>query len=289
MIAEFQESHAITLLCSIFNVHRSSFRHWASRSNEVKPEEVHLQSQVIAAHRLSGGSAGARTIATMVSREGEKLSRYRAGKAMKKAGLESCQPPKQNYKPAQKEHIEIENHLKREFSPVQPNQVWCGDVTYLWTGDRWSYLATVLDLYGRKIVGYAISDSPDSELTKKALSHAFESRGRPREVMFHSDQGCHYTSLAFRQLIWKYQIKQSMSRRGNCWDNAPMERFFRSLKTENMPKQGYKSMDSACNCVRDYIYKYYNSVRPHSHNLGLSPNEKEEYFWKTSNGVAKNG
>ncbi len=270
-------------------MHRSSFRYWQARPTGLKPDEIRLQVQVKAAHEIGGGSAGARTIATMVSKEGEKLSRYRAGKAMKRAGIVSCQPPKHNYKPVQKVHVNIENHLKREFSPVRPNQVWCGDVTYLWIGDKWHYLATVLDLYGRKIVGFSLSDSPDSELTKKALSNAYEARGQPTGVMFHSDQGCHYTSLGFRQLIWKYQIKQSMSRRGNCWDNAPMERFFRSLKTENMPKKGYGSENNAKDSVRDYIYKYYNSVRPHSHNLGLSPNEKEEYFWKASNGVAKKG
>ena len=92
--------------------------------------------------------------------------------------------------------------------------------------------------------------------------------------MFHSDQGCHYTSLAFRQQVWKYKIKQSMSRRGNCWDNAPMESFFRSLKTESMPKNGYINADVAERSVMDYIHKYYNVVRPHSHNLGLSPRKK---------------
>lgn len=216
-------------MCSVFNVHRSSYRYWLNRPKGLKPEQVELQAKVKEAYTLSKGSAGARTIATMVSRDGELLSRYRASKAMKLAGLVSCQPPKHNYKPAPKEHVEIENHLNREFSPVRPNQVWCGDVTYLWVGDRWTYLATVIDLYGRKIIGFAMSGSPDSALTKKALTNAFEMRGRPTGVMFHSDQGCHYTSLAFRQLIWKYQIKQSMSLRGNCWDNAPMERFFRSL------------------------------------------------------------
>ena len=115
---------------------------------------------------------------------------------------------KHNYKPAKKANINIENHLSREFSPISPNQVWCGDVTYLWVGDRWRYLATVLDLYSRKIVGFALSDSPDSELTKQALSNAFNARGKPVGVMFHSDQGCHYTSLSFRQLIWKYQVKR---------------------------------------------------------------------------------
>lgn len=270
-------------------MNRSSYRYWQTRpASAINAKNLRLDAKVKAVHKLSGGSAGARTIAIMVSKDGDELSRYLAGKAMTRAGLVSCQPPKHNYKPAKKEHVDIENHLKREFSPIRPNQVWCGDVTYLWTGDKWHYLATVLDLYGRKIIGFALSDSPDSELTKRALSNAFEARGRPTGVMFHSDQGCHYTSLSFRQKIWKYQIKQSMSRRGNCWDNAPMERFFRSLKTENMPKNGYASKDIAEDSVRNYIYKYYNSVRPHSHNLGLSPNEKEVFFWKTSNMVAKN-
>ena len=271
----------------MFDVHRSSFRYWKARPKGLKPKDVRLEVLVKAAHRLSGGSAGARTIATIVSRGDVTLSRYLAGKAMKRAGIVSCQPPKHNYKPANKVHVDIENHLKRQFSPIKPNQVWCGDVTYLWVGNQWRYLATVLDLYGRKIVGFAISDSPDSELTKHALINAFESRGRPKDLMFHSDQGCHYTSLAYRQQLWKYQIKQSMSRRGNCWDNAPMERFFRSLKTENMPKNGYLSEELANDSVRNYIYRYYNSERPHSHNLGLSPSEKERFYWKISRVVAK--
>jgi putative transposase len=150
-------------------------------------------------------------------------------------------------------------------------------------------LATVLDLYRRKIVGFALSDSPDGELTKLALSNAFKARGKPIGLMFHSDQGCHYTSLSFRQLIWKYQIKQSISRRGNCWDNAAMERFFRSLKTERMPKNGYNNESVANDSVRDYMYKYYNSIRPHSHNLGFSPNQKEAFYWKVSNWLAKKG
>ena len=224
-----------------------------------------------------------------MTQDGYDLSRYRATKAMKRLEITSCQPPKHHYKVAKKEHVDIKNHLSRMFSPLRPNQVWCGDVTYLWVGNKWQYLATVLDLYGRKIIGFALSNSPDSELTKRALMNAFESRGKPSDVMFHSDQGCHYTSLAFRQLIWKYQIKQSMSRRGNCWDNAPMERFFRSLKTENMPKNGYESEIIANDCIRDYIYKYYNSKRPHSHNLGLSPNKKEAFYWNAFNLVAKKG
>jgi len=284
-----QESYKVNVLCCLFSVHRSSYRYWLKNHTQIKAENIRTDAQVKAAHTLSGGSAGARTIATLVSKGGYDLSRYCATKAMKRLGIVSCQPPKHHYKPAKKDHVNIKNHLNREFSPLRPNQVWCGDVTYLWVGNKWQYLATVLDLYGRKIIGFALSNSPDSELTKRALSNAFEARDRPSNVMFHSDQGCHYTSLAFRQLIWKYQIKQSMSRRGNCWDNAPMERFFRSLKTENMPKTGYENDKVAADSIRDYIYRYYNSIRPHSHNLGLSPNEKEAYYWETFNSMARKG
>lgn len=287
MIESLQESYPVNTLCSIFKVHRSSYRYWSEHGQKINVNNVRADAEVCAAFTLSSGSAGARTLSTIVTANGYALSRYRAGKAMKRMNLVSCQPPKHNYKPVTQEHVEIENHLNREFSPIQPNQVWCGDVTYLWVGNQWRYLATVLDLYSRKIVGFALSDSPDSELTKQALSNAFEARGQPKEVMFHSDQGCHYTSKSFRQCLWRYQIKQSMSRRGNCWDNAPMERFFRSLKTENMPKKGYANAALADDSVRDYIYKYYNSVRPHSHNLGLSPNAKERFYCKTSKSVAK--
>lgn len=111
----------------------------------------------------------------------------------------------------------------------------------------------VLDLFSRKPVGWALSLTPDTELTKKALTMTFESRGEPKGVMFHSDQGCQYTSLAFRQLLWRYQMVQSMSRRGNCWDNSPMERFFRSLKTEWIPEVGYSSFEAAKHGITDYI------------------------------------
>ena len=132
-----------------------------------------------------------------------------------------------------------------------------------------------------------MSFSPDTELTVKALEMAFESRGKPKNLIFHSDQGCHYTSLKYRQRLWKYQITQSMSRRGNCWDNAPMERFFRSLKTEWLPTQGYKSFSEAKQDVTDYIIGYYCEVRPHHYNAGLSPNESERRFWEDSKVVAK--
>lgn len=124
-----------------------------------------------------------------------------------------------------------------------------------------------------------MSYSRDSELTGKALSMAWEVRGKPKDVMFHSDQGSHYTSRKYRQLLWRYQIKQSMSRRGNCWDNSPMERFFRSLKTEWVPVTGYGSLIEATASVVSYITGYYSQLRPHQYNGGLTPNESEKRYW----------
>ena len=118
----------------------------------------------------------------------------------------SNQLPKHAYKREDKLHAAIPNRLDRQFTVGKPNQVWCGDITYIWTGQRWAYLAVVLDLYAIKPVGWALSLKADSELTSKALMMAYESRGRPYGVLFHSDQGVQYTSLRFRQHLWRYQI-----------------------------------------------------------------------------------
>ena len=135
---------------------------------------------------------------------------------MAELNMTSCQRPTHKYKRGGQEHVDISNLLERQFAVTQPNEVWCGDVTYIWTGKRWAYLAVVLDLFARKPIGWAMSFSPDSALTGKALQMAWELRGRPGGVMFHSDQGSHYTSKKYRQFLRRYQIKQSLSRRGNC-------------------------------------------------------------------------
>lgn len=116
---------------------------------------------------------------------------------------------------------------------------------------------------------------------------AYESRGEPKGIMFHSEQGCQYTSLVFRQQLWRYQMVQSMSRRGSCWDNAPMERFFRSLKTEWILEVGYSSFDEAKQGITDYVVGYYSQVRPHTHNHGLAPNVAEKLYGNAHKGVAK--
>ena len=226
--------------------------------------------------------SGARTISTIATDRGLALSRYRASRLMKQCGLVSCQQPMHRYKKAEQEHVAIPNHLDRQFDVSAPNKVWCGDVTYIWAGNRWAYLAIVMDLFARKPIGWALSFSPDSQLTSDALTMAYEARGKPRDTMFHSDQGCHYTSRKFRQHLWRNKIKQSMSRRGNCWDNSPMERFFRSLKSEWVPSLGYTSLTDAKASIINYIIGYYSQVRPHQHNNGLAPNLAEQKYWNES-------
>jgi len=190
---------------------------------------------------------------------------------MVEVGLRSTQWRRHHYRRALQESLIAPNTLARSFAVSKRNQVWCGDVTYLWAGGRWIYLAVVMDLYARRIVGWALSHLPDSQLTVRALRVAYESRGCPQRLLFHSDQGSQYTSREFRQALAGYGIEQSMSRRGNCWDNAPMERFFRSLKTEWMPEGGYPSQAAAEVDVLRYVVNYYNHQRPHSYNGYQTP------------------
>ncbi|VVD79724.1 transposase [Pandoraea communis] len=186
------------------------------------------------------------------------------------------QPSDHAYKRATVERIDIPNVLNREFDVVAPNQVWCGDITCLWAQGRWHYLAVVLDLFTRRVVGRSFSTSSDADLVVKALDMAFEQRGRPMDLMFHSDQGGQYVSRKFRQRLWRYRIKQSLSRRGNCWDNSPMERLFRSLKTGWVPSTGYMSAGEALRDISHYLMQRYNWIRPHQFNNGAAPAVAEE-------------
>lgn len=274
------------LLCQVFSIARSSFRAWRDRSTALPAQEQQLREKIKSAHELSNGSAGARTIATMVTTSGTALSRYRASRRMKLLGLVSSQIPSHRYKKANQPHVSIANELDRQFDVQAPNQVWTGDITYVWSGKRWAYLAVVLDLFARRPIGWAMSLTADSALTCRALTMAYESRGNPHGVMFHSDQGCQYTSLAFQQQVWRYRMTQSMSRRGNCWDNSPTERFFRSLKSEWIPEIGYSSFEDAKNRITDYILGYYSRFRPHVHNEGMTPVMAEQNYWNTQKSVA---
>ena len=209
-------------LCRVFGVHRSSVYDTCNRPHHVDHRRIALRQLATEFHLQSRGSAGARTLSAALRVQGVAVGRFLAGRLMKEARLFSSQCRKHRYRKADGESAIAANTLDRQFTVSGPNQVWCGDVTYIWACNRWIYLTAVMDLYARRIVGWALSNRPDSQLTTRALRVAYESRGCPQQLMFHSDQGSHYASIEFRQILWRYRIKQSMSRRGNCWDNAPM-------------------------------------------------------------------
>ncbi|TCQ90892.1 putative transposase [Pseudomonas sp. JUb52] len=212
----------------------------------------------------------------MLREDGVTIGRFRVRRLMRELGLVSKQPGSHAYKQATVERPDIPNRLNREFAVQHPNRFWCGDITYVWAQGRWHYLAVVLDLYTRRTIGWALSTKPDAALVIKALDMAYEQRGKPQQVLFHSDQGCQYTSRLFRQRLWRYRIEQSMSRRGNCWDNSPMERLFRSLKSEWIPATGYLTAMEAQRDISHYLMHRYNWIRPHQHNGGLPPAVAEE-------------
>ncbi|WP_155732517.1 IS3 family transposase [Pseudoalteromonas luteoviolacea] len=285
LIDQLSEQDPVELVCNVFDVARSSFYDYKRRRNVIDTNEVFLRAKLKECFKLSRGSAGSRTLSAMLAEYDIDVGLFKIRRIMRDMQLVSKQPGPHAYKRAVNERPDIPNRLNREFGAHEPNQVWCGDITYIWTGQKWAYLAVVIDLYARRVVSWAMSDKPDAALAVKALDRAYEQRGRPRGLMFHSDQGCQYSSIKYRQRLWRYQITQSMSRRGNCWDNSPMERLFRSLKTEWIPSTGYKSIKEAEQDISFYLMSYYNWKRPHSHNDMTAPAVMEEQL-KSLSGIS---
>ena len=280
-----KEQEPVELVCSVFGISPSSYYEYRQRHRAIDVERIELRSEIKRLFTESRGSAGSRTLMMMMRDNGYSIGRFKVRRLMQEAELTSKQPGAHKYKPAAHERPDIPNHLNREFDVSGPNQVWCGDITYIWAGSKWCYLAVIIDLHTRCVVGWAMSAHPNAALVIKALDRAYELRGKPKNILFHSDQGSQYASRLFRQRLWRYRIKQSMSRRGNCWDNAPMERLFRSLKTEWVPETGYMTMTEASKDISYYLMDYYNWQRPHSHNDGVPPAKAE----KQTNLLSGNG
>ena len=198
----------------------------------------------------------------MLRQSGVDAGRWLARRLMRKYGLTSRQPVKHHYRGNEDKSPPLPNLLNRQFNPAAPNRVWCGDISFIRLQDRWCYLVLVVDLYSRRIIGSALSLTADAELVCRALRNALETRSRDGRLLFHSDQGVQYKSNKYRKLLWCYGVMQSLSRRGNCLDNSPMERVFRSLKSEWLPKGGYGDFSHAVRDINQWINGYYNVYRP---------------------------
>ncbi|WP_096335665.1 IS3 family transposase [Pseudomonas alkylphenolica] len=276
LIDQLRSEEPVDLLCSVFEVTRSCYYTYCRKRRFPDVERLVLRSRVNELFTQSRSAAGSRSIMLMMRENGIAIGRFKVRKLMSEMKLISKQPGSHAYKKATVERPDIPNVLDREFTVSAPNEVWCGDITYIWAQGCWHYLAAVIDLFARRVVGWAFSSKPDADLVIKALDMAYEQRGRPQNVLFHSDQGSQYGSRSFRQRLWRYRFKQSMSRRGNCHDNTPMERLFRSLKTEWVPTVGYMSASLAQQDIGRFLMQRYNWQRPHQFNSGLAPAVAEE-------------
>lgn len=270
-IRQLAKHYPVQLLCSVFVLPRSCYYAHLARRRRIDVRRVSLRNRINELFSQSRSSAGSRSIVAMLRDEGVEVGRFKVRSLMKEQGLISKQPGSHAYKKATVERPDIPNLLDRQFAVAAPNRTWCGDITYIWAQGRWHYLAVVLDLYSRRVVGWAMSSRPDADLVIKALDRAYEMRGRPRGVLFHSDQGSQYGSRSFRRRLWRYRMTQSMSRRGNCYDNSPMERLFRSLKTEWVPTVGYMTTALAEQDIGRYLMQRYNWTRPHQYNGFVPP------------------
>ena len=218
---------------------------------------------------------GSRRMCAELNAQGFTVGRYKVRSLMQALSLKAKRPRQHRYPIAGKASVIAPNSLNRQFNPAQANTHWTGDITDIRTSQGWLYLAIVLDLYSRRVVGWAFSRDPNSELSTCALEIAVQHRRPVKPLLFHSDQGVQYSSGAFRSALDKHHITASMSRRGNCHDNAVTERFFRSLKSERVNYRQYKTRDEAMIDIADYIEPTYNQRRRHSTLGNISPVEYE--------------
>lgn len=265
----------VTELCHLFEVSSSSF-YYESKMSTVENER--LSSEIRRIFTVSAQTYGKRCIQAELKDLGYHVGTHKIANIMKINLLVVIKPTKKHYYPSSgKAHRYAPNLLKRQVSPECHNRYYVGDITYIRHYHGWRYLACVLDLATKKIMGYALSTKPDSTLVRKALDNAIE-RQLPdtASLMFHSDQGCQYSSEEFRTHLFDRKITQSMSLRGNCLDNAVMERFFRSLKTERLNHLSFINHQFVIDEVENYI-QFYNYFRRHSR-IGYLINTTSKIF-----------
>lgn len=271
------------LLCRVLQVKSSSYYTWKSQGAKViDSEEFALCVRMKELFAQSRESLGSRRVQKKLQAQGLTIGRYRVRKLMRRLGLKVKLKRKYKATTDSKHNLPVaENKLDRNFNPTEPNQVWTTDITYVWTIQGWLYLAAVMDLYARRIVGWCIDTRMTKDLTLRALTMAVHLRQPDPGLMHHSDRGSQYASEAYQKELDQHQMICSMSRKGNCWDNAVTERFFRSLKTEWIGDQMYQTRKQAIQDVNEYM-QYYDSVRLHS-TLGYqTPMEYENTLSKVS-------
>jgi putative transposase len=251
------------VMCRVAGVARSSYYALARRP-VARRSPTALLTAAREIHRETRGSYGSRRMSQALRQRGHDIGRHCTRSLMREAQLKVTRQRTHRYSKANGEALVAPNLLDRNFEQDRPNQVWAGDITYVSTRQGWSYLAIVMDLHSRRIIGWAFALQADTELVIRAIRQARARRRASHGVMFHSDQGCQYTSAYFVEDLKANGMVQSMSRKGNCWDNAVVERFFRSLKSEWLNPKGYLDHADAERDIEAYIDDFYNCRRIHS-------------------------
>jgi len=270
-----QKAEAVAPLCKVLGVSRSGY--YASQQRAREPvklcrESTHLQ----AAFAASGRCYGSRRLRVALQDQGLAVGRYRVRTLMRTLGLRPVWKRKFIHTTDSRHGLPVaENVLARQFEPARANVAWVSDITYIRTRSGWLYLAAVLDLFSRKIVGWAMAPSMPAELACSALQMAITQRNAPTGLLVHSDRGSQYASELHRALLRRHGLQASMSRKGNCWDNAVMERFFLNLKMERVWQRDYANHAEAIRDITDYIVGFYNNVRLHSKLGYLTPTAYE--------------
>ena len=261
-------------LCRVMQVSRSGYYAW--RQREPDPDRVRRIALVQEIHKQKRGSYGSRRMARELQRRGEPVGRSQARSLMREAGVEARQRRRWRTT-TDSDHGDpiAPDRLQRRFLVSEPDRFWVADITAVWTLEGWLYLAAVLDLYDRQVVGWAMAGHMRTELVLAALDMAVGRRQPAPGLIHHSDRGSQYASRVFRETLEKHGMEASMSRKGNCWDNAVMERFFGSLKSEWLNGQRYLTREQARRDIVQYIEMEYNSDRLHSTLGYITPREQQ--------------
>lgn len=271
------KTYPVTLLCRVMQASRSGFYDYLKRQQrtEICYDQVNLEVRLKEIFAASKQSYGSRRLTKKLQKEGFVVGRFRVRRLMLKFGLR-CKQRRRFKVTTDSQHSNpvAPNVLARQFDVTAPNKAWCTDITYVWTLEGWLYLAAVIDLYSRQVIGWSIGQHMTTELVENALLMAIWRRRPASGLLHHSDRGSQYTSRAYQELLEQHQMVVSMSRKGNCWDNSPMERFFGSLKSERLDHCRFMTRDQAHIEILDYI-TYYNTDRLHSALDYMSPVEFE--------------
>ena len=263
------------MLCKMMKVTRSGYYAWTTRAESQHYRENKAMANIVkATHKKAKASYGARRHASELTSQGLSCGRYRARTIMALAEVEAKQ--KKRFKATTDSNHNkkvFSNLLKREFTVLEPNTVWVSDITYIRTDAGWLYLAAVIDLFNREVVGWSMGDKIDRHLVIMATKMAVWRRKPAKGLIFHSDRGSQYCSDDFKRYLTGHGMIGSMSRKGNCWDNAVVESFFGALKKERVYSENYKTRQQAKSDIVDYIEMFYNSFRRHSHLGNVSPRE----------------